>query len=57
MSGDCGEWKLSQMLFADDAALVVDIEGKFCCLVIEFGSACDLEKLHVNVGKNKMMKS
>ena len=31
------EWKINQLLFVDDTALVADLEEKFCQLVKEFG--------------------
>ena len=43
-------WQLSQLLFADDTALVTDSEAKLCRLVVEFGRVCDRRKLRVNVG-------
>ena len=46
-------WQLSQLLFADDTALVADSEAKLCRLVAEFGRVCDRRKLRVNVVKVK----
>ena len=43
--------EISQMLFADDAALVADSEEKLCRLVSEFGRVCEIKKLRVNVGR------
>ena len=53
---DGRKWELSQLLFADDTALVADSEEKLCSLVSEFGRVCDRRKLHVNVRKSKVMK-
>ena len=44
------------MLFADDTALVADLEEKLCRLVSEFGRVCKTRKLRVNVGKCKVMR-
>ncbi len=44
-----GNWELSQLLFADDTALVADSEEKLRRLVAEFGKVCDRRKLRVNV--------
>ena len=41
--------------FADDTALVVDLEEKLGILVSEFGRVCERRKLRVNVGKSKVM--
>ena len=49
-------WQLSQLLFADDTALVADSEEKLCRLVSEFGRVCERRKLRVNVGKSKVMR-
>ena len=55
--GENGQsWQLSQLLFADDTALLADSEEKLCRLVAEFGRACDRRKLRVNVGKSKVMR-
>ena len=47
---------LSQLLFADDTALVAESEDQLQCLVREFGRVCDRRKLKVNVDKSKVMK-
>ena len=39
----------SQLLFADDTALVADSEEKLCRLVSEFGRVCERRKLRVKV--------
>ena len=44
------------MLFADDAALVVESEEKLCRLESQFGRVCERRKLRVNVGKSKVMR-
>ena len=49
-------WQLSQLLFADDTALVADSEEKLCRLVSAFGRVCERRKLRVNVGKSKVMR-
>ena len=48
--------KTSWMLFADDTALVADLEEKLCRLLSEFGRVCKTRKLRVNVGKCKVMR-
>ena len=50
------EWKINQVLFADDTALVADTEEGLQQLVTEFGRVCDRRKLKVNVGKSKVMR-
>ena len=49
------EWEVSQLLFADDTALVAGTEEKLQRLVDEFGVVCKRRKLKVNVGKSKVM--
>ena len=49
------EWEVSQLLFADDTALVAATEEKLQRLVDEFGVVCERRKLKVNVGKSKVM--
>ena len=49
-------FKINQLLFADDTALVADSEEKLCRLVSEFGRVCKRRKLRVNVGKSKVMR-
>ena len=49
------EWLLSQLLFADDTALVAESAEQLQCLVSEFGRVCDRRKLRVNVDKSKVM--
>ena len=51
-----GRFEIKQLLFADDAALVADLEEKLCRLGSEFGRVCEKRKLRVNVGKRKVMK-
>ena len=55
MSANGGRFKINQLLFADDTALVADSE-KLCRLTNEFGSVCERRKLRVNVGKSKVMR-
>ena len=52
---DGQEWELSQILFADDTALVADSEEKLQKLVTEFDRVCERRKLRVNVSKSKVM--
>ena len=56
LSANGGRFKISQLLFADDTALVADSEEKLTGLVSEFGSVCERRKLRVNVGKSKVMR-
>ena len=49
-------WKLNQILFADDTALVADSEEALQQLVTEFGRVCKRRKLKVNVEKSKVMR-
>ena len=49
------DWMLSQLLFADDTALVADSAEQLQCLVREFGRVCERRKLRVNVDKSKVM--
>ena len=55
LSANGGRLEISQMLFADDTALVADSE-KLCRLVSEFDRVCERRKLRVNVGKSKVMR-
>ena len=50
------KWEVSQLLFADDTALVAGSEEGLRELVTEFGRVCDRRKLKVNVGKSKVMR-
>ncbi|XP_076044080.1 heat shock factor isoform X2 [Oratosquilla oratoria] len=45
------KWEVSQLLFADDTALVAGSEEGLRKLVAEFGRVCDRRKLKINVGK------
>ena len=56
LNANGGRFKINQLLFADDTALVADSEEKLCRLVSEFGSVCERRKLKVNVGKSKVMR-
>ena len=49
-------FEISQLLFADDTALMADSEEKLCRLVSEFGGVFERRKLRVNVGKSKVMR-
>ena len=49
-------WKVCQLLFADDTALVADSEERLQRLVDEFARVCDRRKLRVNVNKGKVMR-
>ena len=55
-NADGGEWRLNQLLFADDTALVADSEEALRQLVVEFGRVCDRRKLKVNENKSKVMR-
>ena len=56
MRVDCEkEWMLSQVLFADDTALVVESAEQLQCLFLEFVRVCKRRKLRVNVNKSKVM--
>ena len=56
MRGDCErEWILSQLLFADDTALVAESAEQLQCMVREFGRVCERRKLCVNVDKSRVM--
>ena len=48
------EWKINQLLFGDDIALVVDSEGKLCQLMEEFGQVCRRRNLRVIGNKSKV---
>ncbi|XP_076031278.1 uncharacterized protein LOC143019503 [Oratosquilla oratoria] len=50
------KWEVSQLLFADDTALVAGSEEGLRKLVAEFGRVCDRGKLKINVGKSKVMR-
>ena len=56
LSVNGGRFKINQLLFADDTALVADAEKKLGRLVSEFGRVCERRKLRVNVGKSKVMR-
>ena len=51
-----GRFEINQLLFADDTALVADLEEKLCILVSEFGRVCERRKLRANVGMRKVMR-
>ena len=55
LSANGGRFQINQLLFADDIALVADLE-KLYRLVREFGRVCDRRKLRVNLGKRKVMR-
>ena len=56
LNANGGRFEISQLLFADDTALVADSEEKLCRLVSEYGRVCERRKLRVNVGKCKVMR-
>ena len=56
LNANGGRFEINQLLFEDDAALVVDSEEKLCRLVSEFGRVCERRKSRVNVGKSKVMR-
>ena len=45
VDGNDNEWKLKQLLFADDTVVVADSERKQCQLVTEFGRVSERRKL------------
>ncbi len=51
MDADGREWKVSQLLFTDDTALVADSEGRLRQKVQEFGRVWKRRKLRVNESK------
>ena len=51
-----GRFEINRLLFADDTALLADLQEKFCRLVSEFGRVFERRKLRVNVGKSKVMR-
>ena len=56
LSANGGRFKINQLLFADDTALVADSEEKLCRLVSEFVRVSERKKLRVNVGKSKVLR-
>ena len=56
LSTNGGWFEINQLLFADDTALVADLEEKLCRLVSEFGRVCERRKLRVNVGKSTVIR-
>ncbi len=56
VNADGREWNLSQLLFADDTALVADSKGRLRHLVEKFGRVCKRRKLKVNGSKSKVMR-
>ena len=56
LSANGGRFEINQLLFADDTALVADLEEKLCRLVSEFGRVCERRKLRVNFGKRKVVR-
>ena len=50
------KWEVSQLLFADDTALVAGSEEGLRKLVTEFEKVCERRKLKINVGKSKVMR-
>ena len=55
MSGEDIEWKIDQLLFADDAGLKAGTQ-KLSCSVRKFGRVCERKKLKINVGKSEVLK-
>ena len=41
LSTNGGRFEINQLLFADDTALMADLEEKLCRLVSEFGRVCE----------------
>ena len=56
LSANGGKFEINQLLFADDTALVADLEEKLCRLVNEFGRVYERRKLRVTVGKSKVVR-
>ncbi len=57
MLGEDGrEWRMHQLLFAGDTALVARSEKDLKRVVEEFGRVCARRNLRVNVGKCKVMR-
>ena len=56
LDGNGNDWRLNQLLFADDTVVVADSEEKLGQLVTEFGRVCERRKLRVNVGKSNVMR-
>jgi hypothetical protein len=50
------EWRLNQVLYLDDTAIVADKKSKLQSLVTEFGKLCERRKLSVHVAKSKVMR-
>ena len=55
-SANGGRFKINQLLFADDTALVADSEEKLCRIASGFSKVYERRKLRVNVGKSKVMR-
>ena len=51
-----GRFEINPLVFADDTALVADLQEKVCKLVSELGRVCERRKLKVNVGKSKVIE-
>ena len=49
-------WRVSQLLFADDTALVAESEEELQQLVEGFGRVCTRRKLRINESKSKVMR-
>ena len=56
VDGSGREWRINQLLFADDTALVADSVEQLRRLVVEFERVCERRKLRVNAGKSKVMR-
>ncbi len=56
VGNDGREWRLNELLFADNTALVSDSEEKLRQLVEEFARECSRRKLKVNESKRKVMR-
>ncbi len=54
MNADGREWNLSQLLLADDTALLADSKGRLGQLVEESGSVCKRRKQKVKGSKRKV---
>ena len=56
LSANGGRFEINHLLFADDTALVADLEENLCRLLSEFGRVCERRKLRVYVGKSGVMR-
>ena len=55
LSANGSRFEINEQLFADDSALLADLEFKLFRPLSKFGRICERRKLRVNVGKSKVM--